>query len=118
MSSWRKASDQSVRDRVAQRKQSDKDYMDKCLNAKEGEVKEGDTVLLEKRKTTSCQQLTRRPIQCCLDRMTKLFFSNSSVSSKNEIYSMLSPSTFLTKENRQPGRTRGTGAYHQHTIAS
>ena len=34
MSSWRKASDQSVRDRVAQRKQSDKDYMDKCLNAK------------------------------------------------------------------------------------
>lgn len=56
------ASDQSVRDRDTQRKQSNKDYVDKMLSC------------WRTRKTTRCQQPTRKsPIQYCLDMGTKLF---------------------------------------------
>ena len=44
------ASDQAVRDRDAHRKQSNKDYVDSRSRARDREVKEGDTVLLEKKK--------------------------------------------------------------------
>ena len=44
------ASDQSVRDHNAQREQYNKDYMDKRLHARERDVREGDAVLLEKKK--------------------------------------------------------------------
>ena len=43
-------SDQGVRDRDTQRKQSNKDYVDKKFHARNREVREGDTVLLEKKK--------------------------------------------------------------------
>ena len=42
--------DQAVRDRDAQRKQTNKDYADKKLRAKERDVGEGDVVLLEQRR--------------------------------------------------------------------
>ena len=42
--------DQVVRDRDAQRKQTNKDYADKKLRAKERDVGEGDVVLLEQRR--------------------------------------------------------------------
>ena len=43
-------SDQGVRDRDTQRKQSNKDYVDKKFHTRNREVREGDTVLLEKKK--------------------------------------------------------------------
>lgn len=43
------ASDQAVRDRDTQRKQSNKDYVVRRVRARDQEVKEGDTVLLEKK---------------------------------------------------------------------
>ena len=43
-------SDQAVRDRDTQRNQFNKDYVDKRFHARDGDVKEGDTVLLEKKK--------------------------------------------------------------------
>jgi hypothetical protein len=43
-------SDQAVRDRDSQRKQSNKDYVDKRFHARDRDVREGDTVLLEKKK--------------------------------------------------------------------
>ena len=43
-------SDQGVRDRDTQRKQSNKGYVDRRFHARDREVKEADTVLLEKKK--------------------------------------------------------------------
>ena len=43
-------SDQAVRDRDNQRKQFNKDYVDKKFHARDRNVKEGDSVLLEKKK--------------------------------------------------------------------
>ncbi len=43
-------SDQGVRDRHTQRKQSGKEYADKRFHARDRNVREGDTVLLEKKK--------------------------------------------------------------------
>ena len=43
-------SDQGVRDQDTQRKQSNKDYVDRRFHARDREIKEGDTVLLEKKK--------------------------------------------------------------------
>ena len=43
-------SDQGVRDRDTQRKQSGKDYADKRFHARDRNVREGDNVLLEKKK--------------------------------------------------------------------
>ena len=94
---------------MSQRKQSNKEYVEKRLHAREREVKGGDAVLSEKKKLkkTSCQQPTREsPIQCFLDMGTKLFCSHPGVSSTGEIYSMLSLFTFLTKATRQELRNR------------
>ena len=44
------ATDQAVRDRDTQRKQSNKDYVDGKFRARDREVKEEDKVLLEKKK--------------------------------------------------------------------
>ena len=52
-------SDQGVRDRDTQRKQSGKDYADKRFHARDRNVREGDTVLLEKtkeNKLSSCYE--------------------------------------------------------------
>ena len=58
-------------------------------------------------KKISCQQpTTESPIECCLDMGTKLFCSHPRVSRKEEIYSMLSLFTFLTKATRQELRNR------------
>ena len=43
-------SDQAVRDRDTQRKQFNKDYVDKKFHARDRNVREGDSVLLEKKK--------------------------------------------------------------------
>ena len=43
-------SDQGVRDRDTQRKQSGKDYADKRFHTRDRNVREGDNVLLEKKK--------------------------------------------------------------------
>lgn len=43
-------SDQAVRDRDTQRKQFNKDYVDKWFHARDRNVREGDNVLLEKKK--------------------------------------------------------------------
>lgn len=43
-------SDQAVRDRDTQRKQFNKDYVDKRLYARDRKLREGDSVLLEKKK--------------------------------------------------------------------
>ena len=43
-------SDQGVRDRDTQRNQSNKDYVDKRFHARDRNVREGDTVLLKKKK--------------------------------------------------------------------
>ena len=42
--------DQAVRDRDTQRKQFNKDYVDKRFHARDRDVREGDSVLLEKKK--------------------------------------------------------------------
>lgn len=58
-------------------------------------------------KKITCQQpTTESPIECCLDMGTKLFCSHPRVSRKEEIYSMLSLFTFLTKATRQELRIR------------
>ena len=52
-------SDQGVRDWDTQRKQSGKDYADKRFHARDRNVREGDTVLLEKtkeNKLSSCYE--------------------------------------------------------------
>ncbi|PFX23911.1 Retrovirus-related Pol polyprotein from transposon 17.6 [Stylophora pistillata] len=46
-------SDQAVRDRDNQRKQANKDFVDKTFHARDRNVKEGDSVLLEKKKENS-----------------------------------------------------------------
>ena len=43
-------SDQAIRDRDTQRKQFNKDYVDKRFHARNRNVREGDNVLLEKKK--------------------------------------------------------------------
>ena len=43
-------SDQAVRDRDTQRKQFNKDYVDKRFHARDRNVRKGDCVLLEKKK--------------------------------------------------------------------
>ena len=43
-------SDQGARDRDTQKKQANKDYVDKMLHAKERDVREGDLVLLEQKR--------------------------------------------------------------------
>ena len=52
-------SDQGVHDRDTQRKQTGKDYADKRFHARDRNVREGDTVLLEKtkeNKLSSCYE--------------------------------------------------------------
>ena len=46
----KEVSDQAVRDLDTQRKYSNKDYVGKKLHARDRNVREGDTVLLEKKK--------------------------------------------------------------------
>ena len=52
-------SDQGARDRDTQKKQADRDYVDKRFHAKERDVREGDLVLLARDKTSYRHRMRR-----------------------------------------------------------
>lgn len=53
-------SEQAVRDRDTQMKQSNKEYVDKTIHARDRDVRGGDTVLLEKKKGNKLLPLPMR----------------------------------------------------------
>ena len=56
-------SDRGVRDRDTQRKQSNKDYLSRRFYARDCEVKEGDTVLLEKKENKLSPSYEKEPYE-------------------------------------------------------
>ena len=76
-------SDQGARDRDTQKKQANKDYVDKKVHAKERDVQEGDLVLLEqKRQNKVSSSYEKEPYEV----MTRYGNQVVSISSNGEEY--------------------------------
>lgn len=95
-------SNQAVRDQDTQRKQFNKDYVDKRFHTRDRNVREGDSVLLEKKKenklspryeTEPCQVITRYGTRWCYDHH-KAFSTNAT-------FSILNPSLCQIQKNRK-----------------
>ena len=94
--------DQAVRDQDTQRKQFNKDYVDKRFHAGDRNVREGDSVLLEKKKENKLSpRYEKEPYQVISRHGTRWCCDHHKAFSTNATFSILNPSICQIQKNRK-----------------